>query len=141
MIQVGDKIRFLNAQGGGIVSKIINKEMVEVTDEDGFDVPTLIRECVVVESAGQNKPQEQKIEDETFRFSQKNANICEQSCIKFVTQERLHQIAKSYTFVSYRTLTNPIMEQTNAEIIGRIDASQVIAFILGSSSDDTFGFL
>lgn len=78
MIQVGDKIRFLNAQGGGIVSKIINKEMVEVTDEDGFDVPTLIRECVVVEPAGQNKPQEQKIEDETFRFSQKNANICEE---------------------------------------------------------------
>jgi hypothetical protein len=33
------------------------------------------------------------------------------------------------------------MEQTNAEIIGRIDASQVIAFVLGSSSNDMFGNL
>ena len=62
-----------------------------------------------------------------------------QSSIKFITKERLHQITKSYTFVGYRTLTNPIMEQTDAEIIGRINASQVVAFIFSASSEDRFG--
>jgi hypothetical protein len=40
----------LNAKGGGVVSKIINKELIEVTGDDGFDIPTLMRECVVIES-------------------------------------------------------------------------------------------
>ncbi|MCQ2224494.1 MAG: DUF2027 domain-containing protein [Paludibacteraceae bacterium] len=74
MVKVGDRVRFLNATGGGVVSKIVNREMVLVTDDDGFDVPTLVRECVVVDSgenrsenksaASQNIPsKEKKIED------------------------------------------------------------------------------
>lgn len=73
MVKVGDRVRFLNATGGGVVSKIVNREMVMVTDDDGFDVPTLARECVVVDS-GENRPsgnasspsvptKEKKIED------------------------------------------------------------------------------
>lgn len=50
MVKVGDRVRFLNATGGGTVTKIINRELVLVTDEDGFDVPTLARECVIVET-------------------------------------------------------------------------------------------
>jgi hypothetical protein len=50
-IKIGDKVRFLNATGGGTVSKIINKELIEVTDEDGFDIPTMVRECVIIENA------------------------------------------------------------------------------------------
>jgi len=66
-IKIGDKVRFLNATGGGTVSKIISKELIEVTDQDGFDIPVLTRECVVVESAektdasqklGENKKEE-----------------------------------------------------------------------------------
>lgn len=48
MIKVGDKVRFLNSEGGGVVSKVLSKDMVEVTDADGFDFPTPIRECVVI---------------------------------------------------------------------------------------------
>ena len=51
-IKVGDRVRFLNSVGSGIVKKIVSKELVEVEDEDGFDIPTLISECVVVESKG-----------------------------------------------------------------------------------------
>ena len=34
-IKVGDRVRFLNSVGGGIVKKIVSKELVEVEDEDG----------------------------------------------------------------------------------------------------------
>lgn len=51
MIKAGDKVRFLNAVGGGIVKSVISKTMVSVEDYDGFEVPTLISELVVVDDA------------------------------------------------------------------------------------------
>ncbi|MDO4755033.1 MAG: DUF2027 domain-containing protein [Parabacteroides sp.] len=47
-IKIGDKVRFLNSIGGGIVRSFKGKDQVLVEDEDGFEVPTLIRECVIV---------------------------------------------------------------------------------------------
>lgn len=60
-IKVGDKIRFLNSVGGGVVTGFAGKDKVLVEDEDGFEVPALIRECVVISEAGpqvhsSNKP-------------------------------------------------------------------------------------
>ena len=47
-MNIGDKVRFLNSVGGGIVRSFKGKDQVMVEDEDGFEVPALIRECVVV---------------------------------------------------------------------------------------------
>ena len=48
---IGDKVRFLNEKGGGIVSKIINKKMVEVTMDDGFEFPYSVSELILIEAA------------------------------------------------------------------------------------------
>jgi hypothetical protein len=48
----GDKVRFLNATGGGTVIKVINEFMVSVEIEDGFEIPTLTNELVAIEPAG-----------------------------------------------------------------------------------------
>jgi hypothetical protein len=49
MIKKGDRVRFLNATGGGIVARIDEKNnLVYVEDEDGFEIPTLTRDCVVI---------------------------------------------------------------------------------------------
>ncbi len=53
MVKVGDKVRYLNAVGGGIVVRV-EKELAYV-DEDGFETPVLARECVVIESAEPTK--------------------------------------------------------------------------------------
>ena len=47
-MKIGDKVRFLNTTGGGIVKGFKGKDQVLVEDEDGFEVPAFIRECVVV---------------------------------------------------------------------------------------------
>jgi DNA-nicking Smr family endonuclease len=48
-IKKGDRVRFLNAVGGGVVTRIdASRGMVFVEDEDGFEIPVLDRECVVV---------------------------------------------------------------------------------------------
>ena len=44
--QLGDKVSFLNEALDGIVSKIIDHKMVEVTTKDGFGIPVLITELV-----------------------------------------------------------------------------------------------
>ena len=49
MIKKGDTVRFLNAVGGGVVVRIDeNKKLLFVEDEDGFEIPVLERECVMV---------------------------------------------------------------------------------------------
>lgn len=60
-IKIGDKVRFLNSTGGGVVRGFQGKDQVIVEDEDGFEVPALKRECVVVGSGdmqvrSENKP-------------------------------------------------------------------------------------
>lgn len=50
-MKVGDKVRFLNVVGGGIVKKFQGKDVVLVEEEDGFETPVLIRECILVDSA------------------------------------------------------------------------------------------
>lgn len=47
-MKIGDKVRFLDAQGGGIVKSFGDKGLVMVEDEDGFEIPTLASQCVVV---------------------------------------------------------------------------------------------
>ncbi len=59
MIKVGDKVKFLNDVGGGIVTGFINKSTVNVEGEDGFEVPCPINQLVNVSApelnAGSNK--------------------------------------------------------------------------------------
>lgn len=52
---IGDKVRFLNEKGEGTVSRIINKNTLGVTIEDGFEIPFPITELVSIfdESAPQ----------------------------------------------------------------------------------------
>jgi DNA-nicking Smr family endonuclease len=51
-MKIGDKVRFLNSVGGGIVTGFQGKDIV-IVDDGGFDTPALIRECVVIEPAGE----------------------------------------------------------------------------------------
>ena len=54
-LKVGDKVKFLNTSGGGIVAKVIDSRMVSILIEDGFEIPTMISELVKIdpkESAG-----------------------------------------------------------------------------------------
>jgi hypothetical protein len=50
MIKVGDKVKFLNDVGGGRVTGFISKNMVNVENEDGFEIPYPISELVNVEA-------------------------------------------------------------------------------------------
>ena len=59
-MKIGDKVRFLNDVGGGKVSGFRDKNTVLVEDEDGFEFPINIHECVVVDTDNYNIERKKK---------------------------------------------------------------------------------
>jgi len=49
--KVGDKVKFLNEEGGGFISKIETPSLVYVSISDGFDIPVSFTEIIKVEPA------------------------------------------------------------------------------------------
>ncbi len=47
--KVGDRVKFLNENGGGVVSKIVSPSMVNVAIEDGFEIPVMTGELIKIE--------------------------------------------------------------------------------------------
>ena len=70
-MKIGDKVRFLSEVGGGIVRGFQGKDIALVEGEDGFEIPMLIKECVVKQTDDYNipmksvsKPQQASVGDE-----------------------------------------------------------------------------
>ncbi|MCH5238546.1 MAG: hypothetical protein J1E95_12265, partial [Muribaculaceae bacterium] len=66
MAKIGDRVRFLNATGGGLITRIDGKT-VYVEDQDGFESPVLLKDVVVVMPAGH----EAAIKGSNIMFDQK----------------------------------------------------------------------
>ncbi|MFO8236156.1 MAG: DUF2027 domain-containing protein [Bacteroidales bacterium] len=45
-LKKGDKVKFLNDTGGGVITGFLNKDMVNVLNDDGFEVPILVEELI-----------------------------------------------------------------------------------------------
>ena len=53
-MEIGQKVRFLNEVGGGTISGFQGKDIVLIEDEDGFDIPMLRSQVVVIETNANN---------------------------------------------------------------------------------------
>ncbi len=97
-MKIGDKVRFLSEVGGGIVSGFQGKDIVLVQDEDGFDIPMPMRECVVIETDDYNikrkpaapKPEVKPKEDErpiTYKQPERKGGDVLNVMLGFVPQD------------------------------------------------------
>lgn len=57
-LKIGDKVRYLDAVGGGIVKAFTGKDMVVILEDDGFETPVLKRQCVVIETIVASAPKQ-----------------------------------------------------------------------------------
>lgn len=55
MIKTGDKVKFLNDVGGGIVKGFLNKTTAIVENADGFEIPYPVSQLVNVDAPGMNR--------------------------------------------------------------------------------------
>lgn len=49
MLKIGDRVKFLNAVGGGKVTGYVSPKVVSIEDDSGFEVPVMITELVKIE--------------------------------------------------------------------------------------------
>lgn len=83
-LKVGDKVRFLDAVGGGVITAFKGKDKVLVLEEDGFETPVLKRKCVIV-----NEP-----EDANAKKQQQNIQpVRKADSAEFQIQEQVKVIA------------------------------------------------
>lgn len=54
--KAGDKVSFLNDKGGGIITKIVDEQIVLVAIEDGFEIPTAIADIIKISSDDPDEP-------------------------------------------------------------------------------------
>lgn len=54
-MKIGDKVRFLSTTGGGVVAGFQGSNIALVEDEDGFQIPTMVSDLVVVNDDKQSR--------------------------------------------------------------------------------------
>ena len=59
--KIGDKVKFLNETGGGLVSRIVSSSLVYVATEDGFELPTATKDIIKI--SGESKAEKMFSED------------------------------------------------------------------------------
>lgn len=85
----GDKVRFLNEKGGGTIVKELNSFMVSVEIEDGFEIPTLSSELVLITSEGTSGNMFLKQGEETSAILPEQAKVIDE-----ITEDRITPIYK-----------------------------------------------
>lgn len=88
MAKIGDRVRFLNSVGGGIIRKIEGN--IAYVDDNGFETPTLLRECVVVAPAEVTEKKVAVSQDEiAAKATSKSASAPKSSYQTQIPEEKL----------------------------------------------------
>ena len=75
-VKIGDKVRYLNSVGGGVVTRFQSKDIVLVEEEDGFETPCLVSQVVVVQETNKyNFPVEDPIKEINNKKSSKGQSV------------------------------------------------------------------
>lgn len=124
-LRIGDKVKFLNDTGGGIVVNIIDNEKALVQIEDGFEIPVLISQLIKDLLSGAKQ-------DETFH----------QSTISLNSQTKYMQEKKeSPVFKKDALLVNSKFRSFFAFIPAGTDSSKFEMFLINDSDYNIYSII
>jgi hypothetical protein len=87
MIKIGDKVKFLNDVGGGVVTGFINKTTVNVEDQDGFEVPYPINQLVNLSEAERQEKEKSEEPPESIEKKEQKAVAGQKQGIKLAGKD------------------------------------------------------
>ncbi|KAF0130655.1 MAG: hypothetical protein FD155_1465 [Bacteroidetes bacterium] len=87
--KAGDKVRFLNDVGGGIVVKVVDSKMALVAIEEGFEIPVLMSELIPTEEQSRQTSAQEVLQKEIIAKVQETEKQAEAS-----RRESLRRFAK-----------------------------------------------
>jgi len=67
-MNIGERVKFLNDVGGGIITKFIDKETAMILGDDGFEMPVSLKELLTI-------PDEKKQKPTTIPVTEKPSNL------------------------------------------------------------------
>ena len=135
-IKIGDKVRFLNATGGGVVNKIISKELIEVTDQDGFDIPVLTRECVVIESGEKvDTSQKTKEDKQEERVQSEEISPAEE---EYMPQEETPEGENLNVWIAFLPTDIKVLSITSYECFLVNDSNYYLGYNIASGNGTRF---
>lgn len=78
--RIGDKVKFLNEEGQGVVTRIIDKKLVGVMIDEGFELPVLKNELLKIEDHTDMRQfaEPEELEEETAQQSFQQPDITEE---------------------------------------------------------------
>ncbi|PTN05288.1 DUF2027 domain-containing protein [Mangrovibacterium marinum] len=121
MYQVGDRVKFMNDVGGGIITKIVGKNMVHVENEDGFEIPVMTSEIILDEidqEAVTNSDKKPDVSDFIRRGTQKpKAEERKQKVEEPITIIRGNDEPKFYLAFLPENARNPLDGQTKVYLV------------------------
>lgn len=138
-VTVGCKVRFLNDVGGGEVIRIIDKRTALVKTFDGFEMPALLSELVVVEPAAdqllQDKPVQEKKTAEAIHKKKSKLEVTRQPVEKSeVADSSGDEISLDIAFLP-SNISN--LQQSNFDMYLVNDSSYRVFYVLSNVIDDT----
>ncbi|MFV0346111.1 MAG: DUF2027 domain-containing protein [Bacteroidales bacterium] len=131
-INIGDRVKFLNSVGGGIVRGFQSKSVALVEDEDGFEVPTLVSELVKDNSGSYSATPQH---DDTSTTVLQSPQAPEQEVYEPIIIEGNDKPNFFVAFVPTDT-NNPVGGEIELFIIN--DSNYTLLFNYSKKHDDTF---
>lgn len=109
ILNIGDKVRFLNDVGGGTIVKILPKNQILVRDENDFEYPVLASEIVVVEKAADQSKKEQPATN--------SANIAEKAGKPKVAAPKVELKKETKTSIIFAFIRNEHNDRFDAFLV------------------------
>jgi hypothetical protein len=134
-INIGDKIRYLDAVGGGVVVAFKGKDMVVVLEEDGFETPVPIRQCIVIESAKPNQ------KTEHTRISESTCEIEKTKVKKQIVSNKIQETREGEllsVFIGYLPVQDKPFVDSEFECYLINDSNYTLLFNYASCSGKTW---
>lgn len=115
--QVGDKVSFLNEKLDGVVSKIVNSNQVEVATEDGFDIPVLAKDIVLVKR-NELRKEKKALTEQDLSAKQESANHEQGKKGDFTPDRKIKKVKSDV--VDRKKIQAMLKDKMQTKVVGKI---------------------
>jgi len=116
--QLGDKVSFLNEKLDGVVSKIVNSTQVEVATDDGFDVPVLGRDLVLVHRDETKNPLKNEDQADKKEASESDKKAVQGMEGDFSPDKKIRKVKDDV--IDRKRIKAMLQEKMQTKVVGKI---------------------
>ncbi len=137
-IRIGDKVRFLNDVGGGLVTRL-DEKIIYVEDEIGFEVPMPIEELVVIERPEEAAPPRSETLRQTMNAGSAKAELADEAIMEtdeegFIDEH--HDDSNPRLYFAFLDAAGPGVESPNVDLYFINDSNYQCLYMVAVMGED-----